>query len=98
MAEINGSPNSLTVALHHLVLNTVKVMDNQEQIEVFVTYSTILAKGNTGGQQGDPLEMLVFNLTIQVSLLFSENMFSLQHTVVDFTTDTLASSPQSYHS
>jgi hypothetical protein len=23
-----------------------------------------LAKGKTGGQQGDPLEMLIFNLTI----------------------------------
>jgi hypothetical protein len=37
MADINSSTHLLTVALHHLVLrDTVKVMDNQEQIQVFV--------------------------------------------------------------
>jgi hypothetical protein len=29
-----------------------------------VNYDTSIAKGKTGGQQGDPLEMLIFNLTI----------------------------------
>ncbi len=40
MVEINSSTHLLTLALHHLVLrDTVKVMDNQEHVEVFVETS-----------------------------------------------------------
>jgi hypothetical protein len=56
--------------LHVILINLLGYFKAMRSCEAKLRYfdwdgQVHIAKGKTGGQQGDPLEMLIFNLTVQ---------------------------------